>query len=89
MGETLNDMPKETIKPIYCIEPARDGKGGKYKVGQKLELDDREASMKLLATGRFTEDKEASDTAKAHFDKKAQSSKDASERRQAPSKTAK
>lgn len=76
-------MPKDPIKPIYCTAQTRDGKGGKYKVGQKLELDDKEAANKLLATGRFTEDKEASEKAVAHFAKKEQANADAQERREA------
>lgn len=59
-------MPKDATTTIYCTAAARNGKGGFYKVGQKVEFDEKEPAHKLLATGRFTTDK---DTAEAAFEK--------------------
>jgi hypothetical protein len=69
--KTTTIMPKEPTTIIYCTAAARDGKGGFYKVGEKLEFDKKEPAHKLLATGRFTTDPEVAKEAKSKISDKA------------------
>lgn len=74
-------MPKSKTKTIYCIAPARNGKGGTFKVGEKLADLDEEKAAHLLSSKRFTEDeKEAKAAVAALADvektKEADASKD-------------
>lgn len=64
-------MPKDPTTIIYCTAAARDGKGGFYKVGQKLEFEEKEPAHKLLATGRFTKEEELAKLAKANLESEA------------------
>ena len=64
-------MPKDPTTIIYCTAAARDGKGGFYKVGQKLEFDEKEPAHKLLATGRFTTDPKVAKEAESKITDKA------------------
>jgi hypothetical protein len=77
-------MPKPTTKnrTVFCTSSARDGKGGIYEIGQKVECETKEAADQLLSSNRFTNDKEIADAAvqKAEDEAKAQAvenSKDA------------
>lgn len=67
-------MPKDNIT-IYCTAAARDGKDGFYKVGQKVEFDEKEPAHKLLATGRFSVKKEDAEAAKEKLEAEAKAAK--------------
>lgn len=58
-------MPKAKTNIVYCTARARDGKGGVYELGQKVECDSKEKAAVLLASNRFTEDPEVAEKAVA------------------------
>lgn len=63
MPRTDDDKPVT----IYCISRCKDGEGGYHEPGDEVRIDPkREPSRvgRLLATGRFSEEKEAGERAK-------------------------
>lgn len=68
-------MPKAKSKTIYCLSPARDGKGGVYKVGQKIADLEESTAAHLLSSKRFTEDEKEAKEAAAKLAKAEKESK--------------